>query len=245
MEDWLNNLLDVVGTQGKHLLPRLDTPVWENGYSKEFASTLACKLDGLLMIQRCRQNQYREAADEWPIGRTPPEVKERHEADLREMDEWFGLSDDAYDAYWAARGEKPYCIKRYRDLAQSMAYPEEDQTAPRRPIQAGVQELPQVSSQAAPSCTLIAHTDERREAVRGEEDTRSAKVHVASDIRMESPTEEKPSPIRATSRKRRRDSDADDTDYEEVRRKGRLAKVRKPVISPSRWQGIPINAIGD
>lgn len=37
---------------------------------------------------------YREAADEWPIGHTPPEVKERRLAELRALDEMEGATSD-------------------------------------------------------------------------------------------------------------------------------------------------------
>ncbi|KAI0431759.1 hypothetical protein F5Y09DRAFT_354583 [Xylaria sp. FL1042] len=244
-EDWIENLLDVVSTQGKHLLPRLDTPVWEKPFDKEFASTLADKLDGLVIVQRCRQNQYDEAADEWPIGHTPPEMKERHEAKLRKMDEWFGLSDDAYDSYyWAARGEHPHCGKRYRSNTENKADPEEDQTSPEIQIQAEVQGLREVSPHATPSSTSIVHTARRHETTKDKEEERSTKIHIASNVRTSFPEEENPSSIQTRGRKRRHDGDTGDTGHEGGRKKGRLAKVRKPAIPTSKWWGMPINTAG-
>ena len=38
---------------------------------------------------------YREEADEWPIGHTPPEVKERYYAALKRQEELEGATSDS------------------------------------------------------------------------------------------------------------------------------------------------------
>ncbi|KAI1180710.1 hypothetical protein F4777DRAFT_573938 [Nemania sp. FL0916] len=67
---------DIVATQGIYLSPAVDTPVWDDGYDVEFADKLAQKLKILTAEHIVRRLKYRQAADEWPMGYTPPEVKE-------------------------------------------------------------------------------------------------------------------------------------------------------------------------
>ncbi|KAI1272139.1 hypothetical protein F5Y07DRAFT_309686 [Xylaria sp. FL0933] len=106
MEGISDDSLDIVATQGKHLIPRRGTPVLLRGSEKDFVTTLTRKLESLVISLEDRRKRYHEIADDSPMGHTPPEVKERYAAELEAMDEWWGLSDDAYEAYWAARGEE-------------------------------------------------------------------------------------------------------------------------------------------
>lgn len=64
----------------------------ENPY-EEFAATLHRKLHALIVEQTCGRAMYRQAVEEWPIGRIPPEVKEKHKAELKELEELEGASD--------------------------------------------------------------------------------------------------------------------------------------------------------
>jgi hypothetical protein len=80
--------LDVVATQGAYLVPPPRTPVWQKAHDDEFVSELTMRLYSVIqIIQGIRRRQYFEAADEWPINHTPPEVKAEYEARLAAYDE--------------------------------------------------------------------------------------------------------------------------------------------------------------
>ena len=85
----MQNCLDIVATQGVHLIPRTNTPVFKNSTHDEehFAITLSRKLYAIQVEQIVRRVMYRQAADEWPIGHTPPEVKEQYEAEMKAREE--------------------------------------------------------------------------------------------------------------------------------------------------------------
>ena len=92
----LQDFPDIVATQGAYLVPRTGTPVLEKPYNIEFVKRLNMYLDVLVMRQGWRRSIYRSDADEWPIGRTPPELKERRKAELKAMEElWDITSDDS------------------------------------------------------------------------------------------------------------------------------------------------------
>lgn len=83
-------LPDVVATQGQHLVAQPHTPVFPplSSETHAFATELAASLSALISRQNRRRLGYGvNAAEEWPIGRTPPEVrraqKERLRAELR------------------------------------------------------------------------------------------------------------------------------------------------------------------
>ncbi len=81
------------------LVPRPNTPVFENPQPIHFAIALEQELGGLITAQNCRRRMYRDAADEWPIGRTPPEVKEKRKAEVKALVElWDITSDDGSEA---------------------------------------------------------------------------------------------------------------------------------------------------
>lgn len=83
-------LPDVVETQGQHLVGQPHTPVFPplSSETQAFATELAASLSALISRQNRRRLAYGvEAAEEWPIGPTPPKVrraqKERLRAELR------------------------------------------------------------------------------------------------------------------------------------------------------------------
>lgn len=83
-------LPDVVEMQGQHLVVQPHTPVFPllSSETHAFAAELAASLSALISCQNRRRLGYGvEAAEEWPIGRTPPKVrraqKERLRAELR------------------------------------------------------------------------------------------------------------------------------------------------------------------
>ncbi|KAI1420107.1 hypothetical protein F5Y12DRAFT_774602 [Xylaria sp. FL1777] len=89
------DFLDIVATQGIYLVPRAGTPVLcPEAYDGQFAATLERHLNALLTVQTYRRAMYHGVADEWPIGRTPPEVKEERKAELKALDELEGVTSD-------------------------------------------------------------------------------------------------------------------------------------------------------
>ena len=90
----VQNCLDIVATRGLYLVNRVGTPVDENSPDDEFAAKLARKLNAVLTAQACRKAKYGKTADEWPIGHTPPDVKEKRMAKLRALEEHEGAVSD-------------------------------------------------------------------------------------------------------------------------------------------------------
>lgn len=79
-------LPDVVATQGQHLVAQPHTPVFPplRSETHAFATKLAASLSALISRQNRRRLGYGvEAAEEWPIGRTPPKVRRVQKGRLR------------------------------------------------------------------------------------------------------------------------------------------------------------------
>ncbi|KAL8941859.1 MAG: hypothetical protein Q9216_002003 [Gyalolechia sp. 2 TL-2023] len=91
------NFLDIVATNGAYLVPRMATPVFEETSNEDFAATLYQELHALLVVQNSRRAMYRQAAEEWPIGRTPPEMKEQRAAGLKVVLQFEGITSDESD----------------------------------------------------------------------------------------------------------------------------------------------------
>ncbi|KAL9025673.1 MAG: hypothetical protein Q9196_005543, partial [Gyalolechia fulgens] len=173
------NRLDIVATQGEYLLPRAPTPVFEKPYDEEFATKLAQALSSLVdVVQRVRRVIYHEAADEWPIGYTPPEVKERRRAELRALEALQGSSssagsdidedDDAtadggvqIDRFDIVATQGKYLIQRARTPVFEKAYDEEFATKLARELKALiniVQKVRRAKYHAAADEWPIGHT---------------------------------------------------------------------------------------
>jgi hypothetical protein len=86
LQDWL----DIVATQGAYLVPRAGTPVSQEAYDDQFAAVLNQHLDAVIIEQKYRREMYHGVADEWPMGHTPPEVKEKRKAELKAQEELEG-----------------------------------------------------------------------------------------------------------------------------------------------------------
>ncbi|KAM7183110.1 hypothetical protein V8F20_012740 [Naviculisporaceae sp. PSN 640] len=84
--------LDIVATQGVYLVPRADPPVFQEAYNAQFAATLKQQLDAVITEQICRHVMYHGAADEWPMGHTPPEMKEKRKVELKALEELEGAT---------------------------------------------------------------------------------------------------------------------------------------------------------
>lgn len=46
-------------------------------------------------MQKARRIMYHEAADEWPIGRTPPELREKRKAEVEAIEALWDVSDSS------------------------------------------------------------------------------------------------------------------------------------------------------
>ncbi|KAK6067270.1 hypothetical protein SCUP515_10242 [Seiridium cupressi] len=79
----LQDYLDIVATQGAYLVPRAGTPVCPEAYNDQLVAALKQHLNAVITEQICRRVMYHGAADEWPIGRTPPKVTKRRKAELK------------------------------------------------------------------------------------------------------------------------------------------------------------------
>lgn len=91
------DFLDIVATQGAYLIHRPTTPVSHKAYDVDFVTTLEKHLNAVVTQQICRYAMYHEAANEWPIGHTPPEVKQRRDTELRRLEELEVTSNDGSD----------------------------------------------------------------------------------------------------------------------------------------------------
>ncbi|TVY68945.1 hypothetical protein LSUE1_G009486 [Lachnellula suecica] len=88
---------NIVDTHGAYLITRPRTPVFQGTYNEEFVSTLENELNHIITQQIWRRRKYRDAADEWPIGRTPPEIKEKRATEVKAMTEQWNASDAESD----------------------------------------------------------------------------------------------------------------------------------------------------
>lgn len=79
----LQNCLDIIATQGACLVSRANTSVFQKTHDENFAVTLTRKLNALDVEQIVRKVIYRQTAEEWPIGHTPPEIKEQYDAEMK------------------------------------------------------------------------------------------------------------------------------------------------------------------
>jgi hypothetical protein len=101
------DFFDIVATKGAYLVTEPSTPLFMTRInSDEFAAELQRKLKWLLVIQGGRKNKYgQQAAEEWPIGHTPPEMVEARAAKVKEIQARFDAdtppSSDDENAYSA------------------------------------------------------------------------------------------------------------------------------------------------
>ncbi|KAI3316750.1 hypothetical protein HD806DRAFT_420520 [Xylariaceae sp. AK1471] len=218
------NRLDIVATHGKYLIPPMRTPVFEKSYDEEFAAELAQRLDALTIRQLVRRAKYHEAADEWPIGHTPPEVKERRRAELRVLEELErALSDEDSDSDEVSL--------------------EKGQAAPGRASHTRLQE-----TRWLPTPPLSTHSPiptsyerKRRHVSTDEVEERPRKTRITSTASVDF-LEDTPNMLRGSSRKRRwaddanneRDGDGDRQRYTKARKAAALASSQRRTHQPIR-----------
>ncbi|KAF2254138.1 hypothetical protein BU26DRAFT_134186 [Trematosphaeria pertusa] len=153
---------DIVTTQGAFLGPCLRTPVFENGYDKDFLDRLHRKLELLVMVQGWRTGKYREAADEWPIGRTPPEIKERRAAEMKAQRE-------LWDSDCSTGDEDPNVIYTRVGPGKTVAAPDRPPRRPTPPVPGQADSLPTPALSTESPLNTSHRTKRRRIPEEGEE----------------------------------------------------------------------------
>ncbi|KAF7872432.1 hypothetical protein EAF04_003353 [Stromatinia cepivora] len=223
---------DIVATQGAYLVPPVDTPVFQEAYDDQFAAALQMHLDALITVQLCRTAMYHGAADEWPIGYTPTELKEKRKAELKAWDEIAGVTSDDESDNDNGKHKGSNGIDGTVGRGNTVSAPDRPRRPrrPQRPRQAEWLPTPSMSSE---SPLTTPHKRKRRMVSEedDEEKERPAKKHVSSakevsagagDAVLNTPQQK--------SRKRRRNVDMGDR--EEVA-KERPSKVRVTTARPS------------
>ena len=214
-----------MATQGAYLIPRSHTPVWEKAYDEAFTAALDRKLNAITTVQAARRNAYHEAADEWPIGHTPPEVKERYLAEMRALEAMMDVTSDEDGSGDEADHTNPSgkaCVERAR-LAGKWTLrtrPQEIQVLPTPP----------------PSARSPLPVLQERKRQRDKEEEYPRKTRVISTARLDIPEGDKPDGSQVKGRKRRRTDNADD---EGERNREHCIKARKTAIPRQQNWGPP------
>ncbi|KAL8874212.1 MAG: hypothetical protein Q9198_006917 [Flavoplaca austrocitrina] len=223
----MQKFTDIVATNGAYLVPRPATPVFERTPNEEFAATLYQELHALLVVQNCRRNMYRQAAEEWPIGRTPPEVKEQRDAELKELLQFEGITSDS-------SGDSD----KSEDAAGGDAGLEEDVVAtadrPHPPPQARFQPIPALSVDVPPS-TLRGR--KRRRISGSDKENNGEKQRPRKNLFSSTTTdhvENARNGSQGMSRKRRRTCGDDDDDDDDDDEAGILQRPTKTHVSATR-----------
>ena len=214
-----------MATQGAYLVPRPHTPVFEKAYDEEFAAALDRTFDALAVEQLLRRTMYQEAADGWPIGHTPLEVKERRLAELRALDEMDGATSDEGSDRDEGDGA----------TADGWARVEKTEPALERVSRPRPQE-----AHGLPTPPLSAHSPlptpqgrKRRRDEEEEEEEHPRKAQVTSTARLDVPGGDKPNECQGQGRKRRRWR-TDDVDNEGEGGRERPTKAQKTAAPTSR-----------
>lgn len=193
-------------------------------------------LDGLITGQIGRNAKYHGAADEWPMGHTPTELKEKLEAELKAWDEIAGVTSDDESDNDDSKHRGGNGIGNTVGRGETVAAPDRPQR-PRRPQRS--QRSQQVEGLLTPSLSAESPPSppqrRKRRMVSEEDDTEKeypAKKQVSSAKEVSADTEDAVlNTPQQKSRKRRRNIDMDDG--EEVA-KERPSKARVTTARPSR-----------
>ncbi|KAI4265901.1 MAG: hypothetical protein L6R35_007016 [Caloplaca aegaea] len=216
------NRLDIVATQGEYLVPRAGTPVFEKAYDDEFAAVLARKLKALTIVQLARRVMYRQAADEWPIGHTPPEVKERRRAELKALEELEGATSDE-----GSDGDEDNDATTDGMTGLDKGQAASGRASRREPR--GPCWLPTPPPSAHSPVPTPHGRKRRRVSTRHEEEERPRQTYDTSIAKLDSQEQDIPNGSQRKGRKRRREDDADDDGEEDRERPNKARKTVAPV----------------
>ena len=188
-----------MATQGAYLVPRSHTPVFEEAYHETFTAALDRAFKLFEFGQRLRRSKYHEAADEWPMGHTPHEVKERRLAELRVLDEmWDVTSDEGSD-----RDEGDDATPDGKVRVVEKVQPTVERASRTRSQEAHELPTPPLSAQSP----LL--TPQGRKRRRDNEEEYQRKARAISAARLDVPEGDKPDGSQMKDRKRRRTDDVD------------------------------------
>jgi hypothetical protein len=189
--------------------------VFEKAYNENFVVTLTRKLYAIDVEHIVRRAMYRQAADEWPIGHTPPEVKEQYEAEMKEREEQEEITSDDN-----ANSDHDGRVSSVKGVLAS--------NLPRRSSQ--IHELPTSLISADSPLSITAEKCRRRVSDGRDNEQRKhrTKTH-ATFSKTVNPTENSlPNESRGRIRKRRRNQDVEDAEevVEERPTKTRVTDTR-------------------
>ncbi|KAI3338905.1 hypothetical protein F4824DRAFT_498756 [Ustulina deusta] len=224
--------LDIVATQGAYLVPRAGTPVFQEAYDDKFPAALELHLGAVVTEQICRTAMYHGAADEWPMGHTPTEIKEKRKAELKAQEELEGATSDDESDNDDGKHKGGNGIDGAVGRGNTVAAPDQPRRPrrPQRPHQAEWLPTPPISAESPLSTP---HRRKRRRVSEedDEEKERPAKKHVSSAKEVSAAAGDAvPNTPQQKSRKQRRTVDVGDG--EEVE-KERPSKVRVTTARPS------------
>lgn len=192
--------------------------MFEKAYDENFAVTLTRKLYAIAVEHIVRRAMYRQAADEWPTGHTPPEVKEQYEAEMKAREEQEEItSDDSGSSDHDGR------VGSGKGVLAS--------NPPRRPPKTHGLPTPPISADSPLSITAEKCRRRVSDGRDNEQRERRTKTHVTFTKTIDSAENALPNESRGRSRKRRRNQDVEDA---EEANEERLTKTRVTDTQPIR-----------
>ena len=134
----LQDFVDVVASQGTHLHTRPNTPIHALKYLdaeiENFGAALTHKLSMLLSRQESRRARYYNAVDEWPTGHTPPEVIERHGAEIERLYDLLDAPSPPSDSIDDESPETKAALERWREIERIWYKPKSDHRLEQQPV---------------------------------------------------------------------------------------------------------------
>ncbi|KAI0010073.1 hypothetical protein F4779DRAFT_579196 [Xylariaceae sp. FL0662B] len=112
--------LDAVASRGAYLLTPPNTPnLGKNSelVIENFKAGLTHKLNLLLSRHESRRHSYGNAADEWSLGHTPPELSEKHAAELERVCDLVGGPSPPSDCSDSENPETKAILERRKEVA--------------------------------------------------------------------------------------------------------------------------------
>lgn len=190
------------------------------------------QLCAVVVEQTCRTAMYHGAADEWPMGHTPTEIKEKRKVELKAQEELEGATSndesDNDDGKFKGGNGIIGTVSRRSTVAASNR-----PRRPQRPRQAEWLPTPPMSAESPPSTP---HRNKRRRVIEEDEEEkeRLAKKHVSYAKEIPAAAGDTvPKTQQQKSRKRRQTVDV--RDIEEVEKKQSSKAQVTTARSSSTW----------
>lgn len=77
----MQECLDIVASQGAHLITRSGMPVFQGACCNELAAALDGRLETLFIEYACRRAMYHGTTNEWLLRHIPLELEEQYRAE--------------------------------------------------------------------------------------------------------------------------------------------------------------------